>query len=111
MIGPGDVLALLDGYVESARGLAMSDAYYAQELPKLEAARAGVADLVEAKQRLDGLRTMCGHVQDGSCQFVSIGQDDATRTWIVSANKQMAGYGNTFAAAIDDAITNIGEGA
>lgn len=41
-----NVLALLDGYVASWTGLAMSDAYYAQELPKLTEARDQVATLM-----------------------------------------------------------------
>ena len=46
MSAPVDVLAVIDAELRTARGLASSDAYYAHSLPKLEAARDAVAELM-----------------------------------------------------------------
>ena len=48
MSAPVDVLAVIDAELRTARGLASSDAYYAHSLPKLEAARDAVAELIAA---------------------------------------------------------------
>lgn len=70
----------------------------------------GAAGLIEAKRRLDGLRELCGYVEDGSCQFVSIGQDDASRAWCVSIGRKHYASGPTFVAAIDAALAALAEG-
>lgn len=48
-----DVLAVFRRHAESHRASAGSDAYSAQEAPRLEGAVAAVAELIEADVRLD----------------------------------------------------------
>ena len=48
-----DVLGWLASQVESHRALSMSDAYYAQELPRVEAVYSAVAELVAADLEVD----------------------------------------------------------
>ncbi|MDE2427017.1 MAG: hypothetical protein KGO96_14050 [Elusimicrobia bacterium] len=48
-----DVLAVIRKHAEAHRALAGSDAYSAQEAPKLEATLAAVAELIEAAKRLE----------------------------------------------------------
>lgn len=55
------------------------------------------------KRRLDGLRELCGHVEDGSAISVSISQDDATRDWIIRAGKRWW-HGGSLRAALDAAL-------
>lgn len=55
-------------------------------------------------RRMAGLRELCGYVEDGSCQPVTISQDDATRSWVVSVNDRPYVHGDTFDAAIDAAL-------
>lgn len=57
----------------------------------------------EALTRVRGLRKLCGYVEDGSSDKVTICQDDATRTWVVTVGRRQH-YGTTFEAAIDAAI-------
>lgn len=47
MSGPVDVLAYLDARIATHKALS-ADAYHAQEVPKAEAVRAAVAELIEA---------------------------------------------------------------
>lgn len=61
------------------------------------------AKLVEARDRLKGLRELCGYVQDGSDTKVRISQDDATREWIVQVGKDWY-HDSYFLGAIDRAI-------
>jgi hypothetical protein len=56
---PVDVLAMLDAQISSAESL-QADAYWVQELPKLIAARAAVAELVEAAKALAADRAQMG---------------------------------------------------
>jgi dUTP pyrophosphatase len=55
---------------------------------------------------LDKLRRMCGYVEDGSSEFVTIGQDDATREWGISVGadhrmqKRRHYHGTSFHQAI-----------
>ncbi len=53
--------------------------------------------------RLKAIRLMCGYVEDGSCEVVSIGQDDATSEWIVRVGKRHYS-GTSFENALDEAI-------
>lgn len=49
-----DVLAVLDKHVESHMRMAVSDAYSAQEYPKLREARVAVAELIAAAREASG---------------------------------------------------------
>jgi len=56
-----DVLAVIRRHAESHRSAAASDAYSAQEAPRLEAAFAAVAELIEADDEYDeAWRSMAG---------------------------------------------------
>lgn len=50
---PRGIVARLDERIRSSRALAGSDAFHAQELPKLEADRAAIVELVDAARRAD----------------------------------------------------------
>lgn len=64
-----------------------------------------VKDVVTAMnpdtQRLDKLRKACGYVENGSSTSVVIGQDDATKSWIIAGGGRDRGYGNDLREAID----------
>ena len=55
-------------------------------------------------KRLRGLRQLCGYVEDGSSDTVSIVQDDATREWIVRVGKKNWYHGESMMQTIDAAI-------
>jgi hypothetical protein len=57
---------------------------------------------------LAGLRKLCGYVEDGSNSTVTIGQDDATRTWFVSVDKRYW-HATSFRAAIEAAVKEMPE--
>jgi hypothetical protein len=73
---------------------------------------ADIAELRKAKeeterdaQRYLWLREQAGYVEDGSCQEVSFGQDDATRSWSIRCgNRHYYGDHRTLDAAIDEAM-------
>lgn len=62
---------------------------------------------VTASQRMDGLRELCGYVENGSDTVVTIFQDDATREWVVKVgNKTFTRYyGESMIQALDAAIS------
>lgn len=64
-------------------------------LDRLEKAEAGL-------ERLKFLRELAGYVEDGSCETVSIGQDDATKEWIVRVGRRWW-HASSFTGAIDAA--------
>lgn len=59
---------------------------------------------------LDGLRKLCGYVEDGSCESIRIGQDDATKGWALSvgrdsmSSRKRVYYGPSFGQAIVAAL-------
>jgi len=53
--------------------------------------------------RLDKLREACGYVEEGSSRSLSIGQDDSTKFWMVSAGRDR-GYGSNLREAIDNLV-------
>jgi hypothetical protein len=55
MSAPVDVLAYLDGLIAQHKALS-ADAYHVQELPKAEAARAAVAELIAADREYDAAK-------------------------------------------------------
>lgn len=52
--------------------------------------------------RLRSLRRLCGYIEDGSSQSVTIGQDDATKTWVLRAGNASY-WANSFEQVIDAA--------
>jgi hypothetical protein len=57
----------------------------------------------QAEERLAGLRKLCGYVENGSSNVVTICQDDATRAWVIRTSNNLYD-GDTFEQAIDNAI-------
>lgn len=63
-----------------------------------------------AIKRLTGLRELCGYIEDGSHDTLVIGQDDATKEWVLTLGHQSCTtrtrhyYGATFEAVIDAAM-------
>lgn len=57
-------------------------------------------------QILDGLRNLCGYVENGSDTKVCIHQDDATKTWVVTIGRhyELTFYGNSMSQALKEAI-------
>jgi len=64
-------------------------------------------------EQLNGLRRLCGYVENGSETIVSIFQDDATREWTVklrtSATREQRFHGAGFLSALDAAIAGTPE--
>ncbi len=56
------------------------------------------------RDRMNGLRDLCGYVEDGSSQTISIGQDDATKEWAIRRGGKILGFGATMTAAVDAAL-------
>lgn len=54
-------------------------------------------------KRLRKLRELCGHLANGSNRTVSIGQDDATKAWLIHAGNEWW-HGATLGEAIDAAV-------
>lgn len=65
----------------------------------------GLSELEEYKQRLDALRELCGYVEDGSDTCVTIGQDDATKDWVlrIGNRKQTLTFSSSFYGMFDEA--------
>lgn len=55
-------------------------------------------------ERFKRIRELCGYVEDGSSQSLTITQDDATRTWIIKGGKKEISCGDSLAQAIDAAL-------
>lgn len=64
--------------------------------------RAQIQQLAPYKRRLDGLRELMGHVQDGSSVTVRLSQDDATNEYCLHAGREHW-YDPSFEAVIDKA--------
>lgn len=54
-------------------------------------------------KRLRKLRELCGHLANGSHRTVMIGQDDATKDWLIHAGTEYW-WGKTLGEAIDAAV-------
>lgn len=76
---------------------------YKHEPDELTALRARVARLEEDEKRINTLRELCGYVEDGSNTFVTIGQDDATKDWVlhIGNRKQTLVFSATFRELFD----------
>lgn len=60
--------------------------------------------LEKDKKRLDGIRKLCGYIEAGECSSITIGQDDATKDWILYCGDEWWAA-PTFRGAIDKSIT------
>ena len=56
------------------------------------------------KELLDGLRDLCGYVEDDSSSRVTILQDDATKDWLLRVESRTIAYSTGFRSVISDAI-------
>lgn len=56
------------------------------------------------KERLRGLRESCGYVENGSSRSVTIGQDDATRSWYASFG---IGGGSIWAGSFGELLDKV----
>ena len=76
------------------------------ELEQMNSAlRARVVRLEEDETRINTLRELCGYVEDGSDTSVTIGQDDATKDWVlhIGNRKQTLIFSDTFKGLLDTA--------
>ncbi len=81
----------------------------AEQEANLRAWLAGASALQLAQGRIDGLRRLCGYVEDSSDESVGIYQDDATRDWTVRVGPSLSPraklfHGHSMIAALDAAI-------
>ena len=58
--------------------------------------------------RLEGLRKLAGYVENGTETTITIGQDDATRDWLVKVGNRLY-HGPSFYEALDSAIEDLKE--
>ncbi len=74
-----DVLAVIRRHAESHRALADTDAYSAQEAPKLEATCAAVTELIDALGPIEGLFTLRESGVIGSDEIVFLSGKSVNR--------------------------------
>lgn len=55
------------------------------------------------------IRELAGYVEDGSSQAVVIGQDDATKDWLIHAGKQWWTFGQSLVEVFQKAATKLEE--
>lgn len=80
-----------------------------------DAVIAPLADAVDEKflyeKRIQGLRTLCGYVEDGTDTTIHMFQDDATKEWILKLGDMFKPtgrwYSSSFTGVIDAAIVDI----
>ena len=62
-------------------------------------------------KRLRAIRELCGYVEDGSCESVTIFQDDATRDWFImvgaKSNRQIGYIGTSFNGVLDEIVNEV----
>ncbi len=64
--------------------------------------------LTDSIALLGGIKEMCGYVENGSNESVTISQDDATKHWCCSVGRDnIVGTGPTFSFAVVDAYTKF----
>ena len=67
-----------------------------------------LSPLTDAIALLSGIKEMCGYVENGSNESVTICQDDATKDWCCSVGRdKIVGTGPTFSFAVVDAYTKF----
>lgn len=59
----------------------------------------------EKAELFDSIRFLCGYVENGTDSTVSIGQDDATRDWVVRVGKRRY-HATGFVMALREAIAD-----
>lgn len=65
------------------------------------------AENVLLSKRLNGLRELCGHVEDGSSCVLKIFQDDATKDWFIKQDDKRLAYGRSFESVVDAAMKEL----
>ena len=82
--------------IEEARGLSETEKLRAQ----LAASEQRVKKLEKFEQQMKTLQALCGHIEDGSNDSVTLSQDDATGTWHItvgySPRKRKSFWGESF---------------
>jgi hypothetical protein len=58
---------------------------------------------------LKGIRAACGFVEDGSSQSLTIGQDDATKTWYAMIDLQSKHHAPSFTALLEQLFETYGD--
>ena len=84
----------------------------AKQEANLRAWLAGASALKSAQGRIEGLRRLCGYVENGTGDSVTICQDDATREWVIrvgSSPRAPFFHGASMVAALDAAIAGTPE--
>lgn len=66
----------------------------------------GIDVVAKCYYRMQGLRKLCGYVENGSDTVVKIFQDDATRDWVVKVGPKSY-YAVDLGTALDKAIEDI----
>lgn len=66
-------------------------------------------EIVQQKRLLDGLRDLCGYVENGTSTTLKISQDDATNDWVVTVGKDSV-FGRSFKDVVLSAIEKFGGG-
>lgn len=67
--------------------------------------------ITQLQTLLDGLRDLCGYVENGSDTVVRISQDDATKDWVVTLGHHLrpkSAHGSSMVAALKSAIEKFG---
>lgn len=76
----------------------------------IQLTQADYEKLALAQRRMDALRAMCGHVEDGSDETIAIFQDDATHEWCLRIGSVLKAkqrfYAPTFEGVIDAALAD-----
>lgn len=69
-----------------------------QEFGERDIFNAIAGELEDLRQCLQCLRTLCGYVEDGSDTHIIIGQDDATKEWVlrIKGGKDILIFAPTF---------------
>lgn len=102
-----DILNCSNENVSLCDRIAEQDAEIARLTKELEEAR-------KNSERIKGLRSLCGYVEDGSSMSVTLFQDDVTKEWFVkqgsALNPYKTVYSDSFTGAIDASL-NIKGGA
>lgn len=69
-------------------------------LHNLKGAEAVARMMMDNDKRLSTIRKLCGHIEDGSGDYVTIGQDDATGDWTLRVGSRDH-YGESFNGLLD----------
>lgn len=106
-IKTGDEKLIVEAYHALLNILAAHGSYLIENVPP----RFPVAtfEVMRDAKRLNDLRELCGFVEDGSSDVLTIFQDDATRDWSLRLGKTyLVHSGINFKQTIDEAVKVLG---